>query len=1040
MAELPDPEEELLRLAAEVSDGQPVDWESLRPHDGHTAEWIENLRSLEALATAMRRDLPALSEARVLGPGTRIGRFVVEGAPRRGGMGIVYLARDEALDRPVALKLLPPDVTHSPDRVATLAREARLLASMNHPNIATIYGLEDGGSGLLVLVLEWLPGETLADRLRGGPLALRDALEICGQIAQGLATAHAGGVIHRDLKPANVMFGAGGRVKVVDFGLARKRPGEGDRSGDSASPVAGTWGYLSPECLTGREDHRADVFAFGCVLFECLTGSPAFSGRTAEEVHDAVLHREPDLSRLPAHCAPAIRRILGACLEKDPERRLSSLEDAARVIEAALGRRIGAQPAPTTRLPASNTSFVGRASELERYRHLVKPGSLVTLTGPGGAGKTRLAIALAQRIEPEFPDGAWFVDLVAVSDGARAVEALATVLGIQNDASRPLFDQITQRLGSATALLLLDNCEHLSAPLAPLMRDLLAACPGISILATSRAPLQAEGEQAVRVDPLPVPSESEIEDPEVLARCPSVCLFLERAMESNPGMVTDADALQKAGEICRRLEGLPLAIELAAARVRVLSLEEISTRLDRQLQLLRDNTGRMPPRHSALHAAIDWSVGQLRPDESRMFRALAVFAESWDLAAAAYVCGADEFEALDLLSSLSDKSLATVLPSRGGSTRYRFLEPVRQFARDALTRSGEDITARRRHLDFFLALAEEAEPHLYESEQGRWLERLAVEHANMLAALDACHEDPEGLTRGLRLAAALGRYWHVRGYAELGMAQLDRLLERPGNDDSSAPRGRAIAVAGALASWRGDLGRAITHLRDALARFRDLSDRKGEARVLLALGPALCETGDIEGGQALCEEALVAARDAGDLRGVATTLVNLGVLAYGRGDRAGAHRLFGEAVELHRQSGDRVTLALALGNRSALSVQLGNFSAARAELAEALQLSLDLDAVLAGVAAIGTASMLAVTRGEPADAAWMLGAATGCVETCGLNLSRSQRHQLDQLVAQVRMSLDPARFDQAWTNGREMSFPDAAARVVAWLTSRTDPD
>lgn len=511
-------------------------------------------------------------------------------------------------------------------------------------------------------------------------------------------------------------------------------------------------------------------------------------------------------------------------------------------------------------------------------------------------------------------------------------------------------------------------------------------------------------------------------------------------MESNPGFVADADALQKAGEICTRLEGLPLAIELAAARVRVLSLEEIATRLDRQLQLLRDSTGRMPPRHSALQATIGWSVEQLRPEESRMFRALAVFMGSWDLAAAAHVCGADEFEALDLLSSLSDKSLATVVPSKSGSTRYRFLEPVRQFARDALAATGELPIERRRHLDYFLALAEEAEPHLYESEQGWWLERLAVEHANMLAALDACHEDPEGSTRGLRLAAALGRYWHVRGYAELGMAQLDRLLERPEDEDSSGPRARAISVAGALASWRGDLPRAITHLRDALARFRQISDRKGEARVLLALGPALCETGDIEAGHAHCEEALEAARDAGDLRGVATTLVNLGVLAYGRGDRAGAHRLFGEAVELHRQSGDQVTLALALGNRSALSVQLGDLAAARAELVEALQLSVDLDAVLAGVAAIGTASMLAMTRGEPGDAAWMLGAATECVETCGLNLSRSQRHQLDHLVSQVRTSLEPNRFDQAWTNGREMSFPEAAARVGAWLTNRADPE
>jgi non-specific serine/threonine protein kinase len=1033
-------EDELLRLAEDISEGRDVDWDSHPSFDGNSAQWIQNLRSLEALAAAMRREPPPLV-ARTLEPGSRIGRFVVEGPSRKGGMGIVYLARDAALERPVALKLLPPDVTHSPDRVAKLAREARLLASMNHPNIATIYGLEEGGGGVLVLVLEWLPGETLADRLRNGSLPLRDALDVCGQIAQGLATAHAGGVIHRDLKPANVMFGVGGRVKVVDFGLARKRPMDGNPSESSADTlVAGTWGYLSPECLIGNEDHRADVFAFGCVLFECLVGSPAFPGNTAEEIRDSVLHHEPDLSLLPAHCPPAIRRILGACLEKDPDRRASSIAEAARVIEATLGRRPGAQPSPSTNLPTSNASFVGRTVELDQLRRLLRAGCLATLTGPGGAGKTRLAIALGQQIEHELPGGAWFVDLAPVLEGSRALAAVAGALGVKSDPPLPLFEQITRRLKDTRALLIFDNCEHISKEVAPLVGDLIASCPSISILATSRGPLQIAGESVVRVDPLPVPSDHEIDDPEALARCHSVCLFVERATESNPGFIADASALQSAGEICRRVEGLPLAIELAAARVRVMNLEEISSRLDRQLQLLRDSTGRMTPRHRALHATIGWSVDQLRPEEARTFRRFAVFAGSWDLAATAYVCEVDEFDALDLLSSLVDKSLVTVVPAKSGSTRYRFLEPVRQFAWDALVASGEDVHGTRRHADHFLALAEEAEPHLYGPEQGRWLERLAAEHANMLAALDTCHQDPEGVERGLRLAGALGRYWHVRGYAELGMAQLDRVLGRMSDDGSSAPRARAIAVAGALASWRGDARRAIAHLQDALTRFRELSDRRGESRALLALGPALCETGDTARGQVLCEEGLEAAREVGDLRGEATALVNLGVLAYGRGDRAGAHRLFGEAVDLHRQSGDRVTLALALGNRSALSVQLGNFAAASAELTEALHLSVDLDAVLAGTSAIGTAAMLALTRRELADAAWMLGAATECVETSGLNLSPSQRHQLDQLVSQVRASLDPSRFDLAWANGRAMSFPDAASRVVSWLSSHADPD
>ena len=1041
MGETPEKEaeSELLRLAGEVADGRPVDWASFRTDPG-SASWIKDLQSIAAMAEAMRQEPRPVARAEGLAPGSLLGRFRIERKAESGGMGVVYLARDQVLDRQVALKVLPPDVTHSPERLAQLAREAKLLASMNHPNIATIHGMEEGDRGLRFLVLEWVPGETLAARLRSGPLPVREALEVCGQIAQALTTAHSGGLIHRDLKPANIMFAAGDRVKVVDFGLARRTEvSEGPCPGEARETVAGTWGYLSPECLTGADDHRADIFAFGCVLYECLAGAPAFPGATAEEIHDAVLHSEPDPSRLPAGCPPSIRRLIATCVRKDPEQRPMSMSEATNVIETAIGRRTAAHPASRTNLPRHATSFIGRGAELDRCRKLLGPGRLLTLTGPGGAGKTRLALATAEAVEPAFADGAWFVDLVPVQEGTRVADALADSLRLNDDPRVPTLERIIRHLRGKQALVVLDNCEHVADACAAIVRELLAWCPEVSVLATSRAPLRIAGEQAIVIEPLPVPAEREFDDPAALARCDSVCLFLERAQEADPNFLPDGASLQAAGEICRRVEGLPLAIELAAARVRVLSIGEIATRLDQQIQLLRDGTGRMTPRHRALHATIAWSVEQLHREEILAFRALAAFAGGWDLEAATYVCQAkDEFETLDLISSLVDKSLVFVVHAKAGVSRYRYLEPVRQFALGELAASDLHPVVRQRHLEYFLRLAEEAEPRLYGHEQGRWLERLAADHANLLAALDECYHDEHGVEQGLRLAGALGRYWHVRGYAELGASQLDRMLRRDGAGVPGRARAQALSMAGALASWRGQLEPASEVLEEALTIFRALADRRGEARALLTLGSVCCNLGDMDRGQAISEQGIEASREVGDLRGVATALINLGVMAYGRGDKATAHRLFGEAADLHRRSGDRVTLALALGNRSALSVHLGDHAAARSELTEALQLSLELNAVWGGTSAIATAGMLAQARGDGESATWMLGAVTSCVEKSGLNLSASQRHEMEQLVAQARRSLEEESFTRAWQEGLSLTFPEAAARVVTWLSHQTD--
>ncbi|MEZ4650879.1 MAG: hypothetical protein R3E97_19260, partial [Candidatus Eisenbacteria bacterium] len=604
-------------------------------------------------------------------------------------------------------------------------------------------------------------------------------------------------------------------------------------------------------------------------------------------------------------------------------------------------------------------------------------------------------------------------------------------IGLRQAPGIPLFEQVQTRLGSAPALVLFDNCEHLVGPCGDLVSRLLTRAHP-RILVTSRTPLRVSGEQVFPVDPLPVPDPSA--DPGGLEQCDSVALFLERAAESDPSFTPDIDDLRAIAEICRGVEGLPLAIELAAARIRVLRVTEIAGKLDRQLALLRDATGRMGERHRALQAVIGWSYEQLSPESASAFRFLSVFAGGATLPAITFVAEfGDEFVSLDAISTLLDRSLVVVEPGATPTSRYRLLEPIRQFAAEALERAGEVHRARARHRDHFLALAEEAEPKLTGAEQGQWLDRLGADHANLLFALDNCYAEPDASLRGLRMVAALGRYWHIRGYGSLAESQLDRALAGPDGAGPSPPRARALVIAGAFASWRGEPLEAIGYLEEAIGLHRSFGNTVQEARAHLALGAAYRSLGDRGRARRICEEGLALSRTAGDKAGEATLLLNLGVLVSELGDHAAARELFGEAATLHRASGDHVTLALALGNRAGLSVQLGHFAEGASELGEALALARSVGALWAGASAISAAATLALTRDDASNSAWMFGAARTCLEKGGVSLGAREEDEMESVIARVRGGLTREEFEQAWREGRGMSFGEAADRVLAWV-------
>ncbi|HET9940603.1 MAG TPA: protein kinase, partial [Candidatus Eisenbacteria bacterium] len=707
-------------------------------------------------------------------------RFQIGAKLGEGGMSQVVGAIDLRLGRPVAIKTLRPEFASDPQRVARMKREARALGKLHHPNIAMIYSSEVNHRGERYLILERVDGESLADRLKHGPLDVATALRIGAQIASALEAAHQRGVVHRDLKPANVMVTPQGVAKVLDFGLAKITHTDDEVSSDTveiAGVAVGTPGYMSPEQVRGLgEDRRSDVFGFGCTLFECLAGARAYGG-TPRHAMEVVLRRDPNWSILPLDTPESVRDLLRSCCERDPAKRLQDMAVARDVLTRASAELDLAAGRParldestrrlTSRmLPDPGTSFVGREREVRDLAGLLRKNRLVTLTGAGGAGKSRLALALAHEAQAEMKDGVWWIDLASVMDAERVPSAVASTLGLREQGGVWILDTLEDYLASRSMLLVLDCCEHVLGACRGFAEVLLPRAPDLKILATSREPLKVPAEHVYRVPPL----------------AESVNLFLERVAMVRPDFEPSARERSAIEEICRRLDGIPLAIELAAARVRVLSIEQIREMLLDPLRLLTAGAPSLEARHQTLAATIGWSYDLLQTHEQRFFRALSVFVGGWSLESASEVArdAGDEFEVLDLLSRLVDKSLVVTEPGGGERLRFRMLDTMRQYALGRLRAAGEERAARLRHLDYFIGLSRRSMAGLVGPEQGAWLDRLEAEHENLLSALWCCGQVEGGAISALRIVGPLWRFWFGHGHFELGRSVLATELNLPG--------------------------------------------------------------------------------------------------------------------------------------------------------------------------------------------------------------------------------------------------------------------
>lgn len=611
---------------------------------------------------------------------------------------------------------------------------------------------------------------------------------------------------------------------------------------------------------------------------------------------------------------------------------------AGRIPDAAPTAVAVETAAPRHNLPRPLTRLIGRTTEREvvRARLLTRP--LVTLTGAGGIGKTRLAQVVGWDLVDFYPDGVWLIELAPLTDETLVERALATTLGVQARPGTPLTQTLRAVLEDKRLLLILDNCEHLVDGVAQVVNSILPACGGLHVIATSREPLGLPGESLVTVPPLELPREDQ--SVTELVRREAVQLFAERARDRQPAFEVTEQNLSAVVQICRGLDGLPLAIELAAARTGVLSPEQIADRLANSLDVFTRGGRLASSRQRTLRGAIDWSYRLLSEDERRHFPRLAVFAGGWALEAAEVLCSDSDhgLEVLDLLSLLVDKSLVAVDLS-GPGLRYTFLEPVRQYACELLEASGEGDGIRRRHAALFEALAEDAGPRLDGPEQDVWLKRLAVEHDNIRAALrwmlDRGQEED-----ALRLGSTIWRFWAARGHPGEGRRWLERALAAGGT--APATRMRALFAAGALARIQSDYPAARALLEECLTLARQCGQEAVTMRALATLGAVEAQQGEYMAAGAAVEESLGLARSLGDDDGTANALRSLGVIAKQQGEYERASQLYSESLRLFRRLGNTRQIATTLSNLGVVAELQSDLETARDRLDESLTLFREL--------------------------------------------------------------------------------------------------
>ena len=1011
--------------------------------------------------------------------GEYFGRYKVDSAIGAGGMGEVYLAEDKMLDRPVALKILPAEVAADAKRIRRFIQEAKAASALNHPNIITIYEIGEFNHTHFIST-ELVEGETLRELIKSRQLDLRETLDIAVQMASALAAAHAAGIVHRDIKPENVMLRHDGFVKILDFGLAKLSEPQIIGAEDETlahsirGTIKGTIAYMSPEQARGLQvDARTDIWSFGVTLYELLARQLPFAGATTTDVLLSIVQKVPtSLEHIAPDLPSELYFIVNKTLRKNLDERYQNIKDVLNDLRQVKQKldfqefelslspensktRIGteqskialfttvasdsdnsisknsAEQLPPNNLSAKLAPLIGREAELAEIMTLLRAPDirLLTITGVGGTGKTRISHAITHESLAEFTDGVYFISLSAIENSELVIPIIGQTLGVHEESGTTLKEGIRDYLHERKMLIVLDNFEQITEA-APIIGELLSSSVNLKILVTSRVRLNLRFEHEFTLPPLVVPTDESLSADE-LNECPAVALFVKRAQAAKFDFVLTEENGKAVAEICRRLDGLPLAIELAAVRVKLLAPQAILTRLTNSLKLLTGGARDLPERQQTMRGAIAWSYDLLDSDEKKLLNRLAVFARGFTLDGAEAVGNAKEdlnTDIFDGISSLVDKSLLSQREQADGESRFRMLEVVREFALESLTENGEMEEIKRLHSIFYAALAEEAKPKLMGAKAVEWYEKLEQEYDNLRVALEwTQNNQPQ---TALRIVTAIYRFWVRRGHLAEGGKWTRAALEKSGADVDPQLRANASRGIGNLSFMQGDFEAANLFYNESLRLSREIGDKEMICYALAGLGNMNSFRGELKQARTFIEESLTIAKELNDKLQITLTLNSLGEIAREEADYQAARQFYEEALAIAKQESFSIAIPTYTGNLVSVNCLLEDYQAARLYCLESLKASQELGDKKGIGGALDRFAALAVKAGEMEKAARLWAAAQSIFEEVGYKIEKVDQDFNECYISEARTAIGDEAFDAAYREGQTMRMKKAIAIVL----------
>ncbi len=1007
-----------------------------------------------------------------------------------GGMGEVYLAEDKNLERRVAVKILAKKFSRHKVNRNRFIEEAKAASALNHPNILVIHEIGET-EGVHFIVSEHIEGRTLRESLNDSTFSLSQTLAVSIQLANALAAAHGVGLMHRDIKPENIMIRPDGVVKVLDFGLAKLVESKilikglnnapANRAETAQGMILGTVSYMSPEQAKGEKiDERTDIFSFGTVLYEIITGKNPFTGDSLAETFANLINAEiMPLDTSAASLPIEIERIVSKALRKNKNERYQTINDLLADLKA-LQKRLDFEfelersaspdkpPAatddstikmtfaeipdlPPNNLTGRHTKLIGREAEIIKVKDLLRDSGvrLLTVTGVGGTGKTTLAQTIARAMLTEFADGVFFVEMAAINNPDLFPTAVAQPLGLKEAVGTTIFEVLKNYCREKQILLVLDNFEQI-LDAAPQISGLIDASDRLKILITSRVRLHLRAENEFKLTPLALPSAAESFSFEELSNYEAIKLFAERAREANPRFVLTDENIGGAAEICARLDGLPLAIELAAARIKILSLSLILSKLKNSLRLLTGGSRDAPARQQTMRDAIAWSYDLLNDDEKRFFQRLAVFAGGFTFEAAEFIGnrqssnasrrgsvanfanrrGEDSsFDVLDALTALVEQNLLVSKEQEDGAIRFRMLEVVREYALEALEANGEEQFYRRVHADYFLDLGEQAEPQIFAAQAGEWLNRLEAEYDNLRTALVWLLSRNSELAA--RLAAAIRNLWIHRYPNEEGRLWLEAVLNQENENLPMTVHFKLLNGFGVLLRMQGDFERAKRMHETGLSNSRTANDRRQMIQSLNNLGIiAVCQQ-DFRKARTFVEEGLSIARGLDDKFWTAQLLLAMGDLARLENNNHHAALYLKESLKIFQQIGSDLSVCFVFINLGAIAYEENDYESARAYFVESLTKSYEMGNKLSVSYALdGMAALAFQPDGKFNQAVQLAGAADYLLESNGYRLEAAERQFRDNYLTKLRAALSDEVFQSAFEKGRKLKMQE-----ILWLAN-----